>query len=105
MKLLTAAIVKKLDKARLYSTENRDVAPVIVKFFVPWNGWTWYAIEGKEEDGDWIFFGLVEGQERELGYFRLSDLQSVVGPGGLRIERDRYFDGYSLDKSKMEVVR
>lgn len=104
MKLLTAAIVKKLEKSPLYSTEKQDVAPVIVKFFTPWSNWTWYAIEGnRQPDGDWVFFGLVEGHERELGNFLLSELQSITGMGGLRIERDMYFDGMVLDKTKLEV--
>ena len=38
-----------------------------------------------------MFFGLVCGMERELGYFSLAELQSVRGPLGLRVERDLYF--------------
>jgi hypothetical protein len=45
-----------------------------------------------------MFFGLVEGHEKELGYFNLSELQSVKGPFGLKIERDMHFDGYVLNK-------
>ena len=37
MKLLTAAIIKQLEKAPLYSTEKQMVKPVIVKFFTPWS--------------------------------------------------------------------
>ena len=35
---------------------------------------------------------LVDGQEKELGYFTLSELQSIRGPGGLKIERDAHFN-------------
>ncbi len=38
-----------------------------------------------------MFFGLVDGFERELGYFSLSELESVHGPYGVGIERDLYF--------------
>lgn len=104
MKLLTKTIEARLKKAPLYSTEKQDVSPVIVKFFTPWSNWTWYAVEGsKTEEGDWEFFGLVEGHERELGYFTLSELESVRGPAGLKIERDLYFDNYELVKSTNEV--
>jgi hypothetical protein len=104
MKLLTAAIIKQLKKSPLYSTEKKNVAPVIVKFFTPWSNWTWYAVEGtQQEDGDWLFFGLVEGHEKELGNFLLSELESVVGPGGLKIERDMYFDGMVLDKESNQI--
>ena len=83
MKLLTAAIIKQLEKNPLYSGDGKKVVPVIVKFFCPWSSWTWYATEAaKTEEGDWEFFGLVEGHEKELGYFRLSELQSLRGPGG-----------------------
>ena len=107
MKLLTAEIIKKLEKAPLYSTDSIPVVPVLVKFFTPWSNWTWYAVEAqKEEDsGDWTFFGLVEGHETELGYFTLSELQSVKGPFDLKIERDMYFDNAVLDKEKLEVRR
>lgn len=98
MKLLTAEIIRELEKSPLYSHENdkpEDV-PVIVKFFTPWAGWTWYATEGNREGDDWLFFGYVEGLEKELGYFRLSELQSVTGPGGLKIERDMHFGKHNL---------
>ena len=41
-----------------------------------------------EFDGHDLFFGLVEGHVKELGYFSLSELQRVKGPMGLPIERD-----------------
>ena len=65
-------------------------------------GWTWYAIEGSpvDENGyfdtdkakvDFLFFGLVSGVDVELGYFALSELQSIRGKLGLPVERDRHF--------------
>jgi hypothetical protein len=106
MKLLTAAIIKQLEKTPLYSTEKQDVTPVLVKFFNPCGSGTWYALEAeKQEDGDWLFFGLCELHEKELGYFTLSELQSVRLQFGLKIERDMYFDGMVVDKTKNEVRR
>ena len=100
MKLITKEIEAKLIKSPLYSHEGNPRPDVIVKFFTPWTNWTWYVIEGeKQEEGDWLFFGLVEGHETELGYFTLSELQSVKGPGGLTIERDMYFTNMVLDTS------
>lgn len=105
MKLITKEIETALLKAPLYSRENEKRSKVIVKFFAPWSNWTWYAIEGdKHDNGDWMFFGLVDGHEKELGYFTLKELESVKGPGGLRIERDMYFDGKYLDKETNEIV-
>jgi hypothetical protein len=75
----------------LYSQESTKDPVVHVKFFCPWNQWTWFATEGRQQDGDYILFGYVIGQEREWGYFSLNELSSVTGPFGLKIERDIYF--------------
>jgi len=74
----------------LYSTEDvpEEEKVIVVKFFTPWTSWTWYAVEF---DGEDLFFGLVDGHEREWGYFSLTELQSVRGPWGLKIERDLHF--------------
>ena len=63
-----------------------EAAIAHVKFFTPWTRWTWYASEYDPEEQ--IFFGVVVGHERELGYFALDELAAIEGPGGLRIERD-----------------
>ena len=91
--LLTKAILKKLPP--LYAMENKKAedVPVVVKFFCPWGSWTWYATEF---DGDDLFFGLVDGHVKEMGYFRLSELKSLRGPWGLGIERDMYFGKHNL---------
>lgn len=96
MMLLTKANKKALPK--LYSTDNDgDQAIAQVKFFTPDSNWTWYAFEF---DGKDTFFGFVAGQESELGYFSLSELESVRGPYGLKIERDRYFSPTTLSELK-----
>ncbi len=77
----------------LYATENTPTKDktVYVKFFTPWAGWSWFAVEGSEQEGDFIFFGYVIGHDREWGYFSLNELRSVTGPFGLKIERDIHF--------------
>jgi len=92
-KLLTEDIRKKIPP--LYSQENVKDPIVHVKFFTPWTQWTWYATEF---DGKDIFFGWVVGLEKELGYFSLSEMESVRGPGGIMIERDMYFDPKPLSE-------
>lgn len=86
MKLLTAEIRKALPA--LYSQENVSDPVAVVKFFSPVSSWTWYATEF---DGEDVFFGLVDGFEKELGYFSLSELESVELPFGLKIERDLHW--------------
>jgi hypothetical protein len=83
VKLLTKELIRKLPK--LYEQEEKGFEAIAyVKFFALFSDWTWYATEF---DGEDIFFGLVQGFEEELGYFSLSELESL----GWRIERDCYF--------------
>lgn len=60
-----------------------------VKLFHPTGSWTWYVSEFDPETGE--AFGLVDGFERELGYFSLKELAGVTGRFGLPIERDLYW--------------
>jgi hypothetical protein len=92
MQLLTKAIRRRLPP--LYANEEKGLeALAVVKFFTPDSSWTWYA---SEFDGDDLFFGLAVGFEPELGYFKLSELQTVRGKLGLSVERDRFFTPTSL---------
>lgn len=78
----------------LYSNEHLGLMAIaLVKFFTPDSNWSWYA---SEFDGEDLFFGLVDGLETELGYFSLSELQSINGPLGLPIERDLHFEPKTL---------
>ena len=89
MQLLTAELRSQLPP--LYSQEHNKDPTVHAKFFCPWSNWTWFVTEGEAEDEDFRFFGYVVGFEEEWGYFVLSELAAVRGPGGLTIERDLYF--------------
>ena len=95
MKLLTKELRGKLPP--LYSTEKDKDPPAVVKFFTPDSNWTWYATEF---DGEDRFFGLVDGFDKELGYFSLSELASARGPLGLPIERDRWFSPKPLSECR-----
>ena len=92
MMLLTQKIKKRLPK--LYETENVPLEEKLVhaKLFTPDSNWTWFIIEGEEqEDGDFLLFAWVCGLEREFGYVSLRELESVRGPLGLPVERDIFF--------------
>lgn len=97
MILITKEPAKKIPK--LYSQENVKDPMVWVKLFCPWNRWTWFMTE---KSGD-MCFGYVIGHEKELGYFSIKELQSVRGPGGLTIERDRYFKPTQLSVVKAKL--
>jgi len=108
MKLLTQDIRKELPP--LYSQENKGGKAVAhLKLFTPDSGWSWWATEGSPitdasgNEVDFQFFGLVAGQCKELGYFNLSELESVRGPMGLPIERDLHWRPKTLEEIAPEV--
>jgi Protein of unknown function (DUF2958) len=90
-----------------------------VKFFTPDSSWTWYATEGSpvDENGimiqpgedkheaDFLFFGLVVGQEIELDYFSLRELRTLQGPLGLTVERDLSFTPCPVSKDYERMVQ
>jgi exonuclease III len=110
MKLLTEEIRKKLPP--LYSQDGKGgKAVAYLKLFTPDSSWTWWATEGSpitDENGqevDFQFFGLVDGQFKELGYFNLSELESVRGPMGLPIERDLHWQPKTLEEIAPEMFK
>jgi hypothetical protein len=98
MKLLTKELINKMPK--IYSTDSIPLSEkdVICKFFNPCGIGTWYVLEGEVQDEDFIFFGLVDLHEKELGYFSLNELQSIRLPFGLKIERDLHFSKTKLSR-------
>ena len=99
MELLPKEVREKLPP--LYSQENEPDPLVIVKYFHPLSSWTWYATEGSPEGEDFLFFGWVNGDFPELGYFSLNEMQAV-NVGGLGIERDLHFTPKKLSEVKKE---
>ena len=83
LKLLTKELRGKLPPIYTNEGKKEDEVKVIIKFFYPFSSWAWYVTEGEPitnergKEEDFLFFGLVWGLEKELGYFSLSDLQSV----------------------------
>ena len=101
MKLLTKAIRTKLPP--LYAQEKLNgKAVAYLKLFTPDSQFSFYATE---YDGKDLFFGLVDGLVKELGYFSLSELQKVRGPMGLPIERDLYWQPKPLDEIAPELFQ
>lgn len=101
MQLMTKEILSKIPK--LYAQEKKgDEAVAHVKFFTPWSNWTWYATE--YDPIERRFFGLVQGLERELGYFMLDELESMKGPIGMKIERDRHFTPTTIKELNQKVA-
>lgn len=100
MKLMTRKLERVLAEFPIYSQDGRGgEATVAVKYFTPDSSYTWYVTEGsRAANGEWRLFGLVfNGREFEWGYFNLRELETLRGPWGLPVERDRYFDPMPLE--------
>jgi len=91
MQLLPQGIAATLPP--LFTTEEIPVEQKVlhVKLFDPYTQWTWYASEYDPKER--VFFGYVVGQECELGYFSLDELESLMMPDNVtpRIDRDVSF--------------
>ena len=95
MKLLTKELEKKLPS--LYEQDGKgDEAIAYAKFFDPCGKWTWYATEYDPKTRE--FFGLVDGEYKELGYFTLDQLEGFTNFLGLGIERDIHFTPTPISK-------
>lgn len=90
MKLLTKEIEKKLPAYGATEKVALEDKVAICKFFDPMGSWTWYAVE--YDPIDKIFFGLVDGFEKEWGDFSLDELESIGKTRILGIERDISFE-------------
>ena len=110
MKLIDEKDKQKLPP--LYAGEDLgNDAVAVIKFWHPETKWAWYAAEGSAVDAngyydtdaekvDFLFFGLVIGNEAEIGYFSLAELEQNI-PGHWPTLRDAYFKPRTL-RSLME---
>ena len=86
----------------LYANENVTDCDAIlahVKLFSPCSNWTWYITEMNPATG--TCFGLVDGLEREIGYFDLTELAETTVFGDVpAVERDLYWQPRTLGEIK-----
>lgn len=87
----------------LYATEHQDDPVAHIKLFTPDGSWTWFITEYDPEQR--LCFGLVHGEDTELGYFSLDDLQAIRGGLGLPVERDLSFTSRPLSQCRNPCSR
>jgi hypothetical protein len=64
------------------------------------------VVEGERlADGDFLFFGLVNGLEKEWGYFTLNELESIKWHGIPGVERDLHFDPVTVRECSELIPR
>ena len=83
----------------LYETENQKDPICHLKLFLPSTNRTWDNKELEEADLN-TCYGFVDGLEKELGYFTLSELENLKGAFGLKVELDTSFKPTKLSKIK-----
>ena len=89
MKLMTKEITHKAQEQYPLGSDM-DNQFIVAKFFDPCGTWSWYLMNQDPDDSDYLW-GIVKGNEIEVGSFSLSELQNYKGSLGIGIERDLYF--------------
>jgi hypothetical protein len=86
MRLVDPVILERLKQNNL--NKDADHMPV-VRYFTPWSRASWLIVDIDVDDGD-TMYGLCDlgVGEANLGYVLLSDLEDIVGPRDMRVERD-----------------
>lgn len=105
MMLMTKEIAKKLPA--LYGNEGKTPSDtkVPLKLFSPVSPATWYVTEYDPETGDMFGWCDLGFGCPELGYVNLNELKQIVLPWGLKIERDRHWDGNTTLQQVMNGER
>lgn len=96
MKLLTQDMKEMIIKDYpLYSQDGKGKDAIcIAKFFI--GNWTWYVLEGNNENDDFILYAIViNGMYDEYGYVSLNELESL-NVRGFQVERDLHFEKQPL---------
>jgi hypothetical protein len=89
----------------LYSTEKQPEGQRMIqfKYFDPCGSWTWYAMEFDPDTNR--FFGLVDGNSLEYGYFSLDELMQYEGPLGIGIELDLHYTPITARKQHEKCLK
>ncbi len=75
------AEIKKREIPPLYTQENTADPMIYLEISLLQFPWRWYVSECEiEESGDVLFFGFVNGDFDEWGYFRLSEMEDTRCP-------------------------
>jgi hypothetical protein len=84
-----------------YGDEAKEI--VAGHFFLPGTGWDWWPLAYDEDGGVPQLFCLVRGQEIELGYVALAELETVRSPLGLAVERDEHWQECTLAELRQRL--
>jgi hypothetical protein len=86
-------------------------AKVWAKCYTAGDSFAWYITEGsarRDPEGkavDYLLYGLVAGEHRQLDCFWLSDLATFHSPVGLPVQRDSHWQPKSLAEIAPELFQ
>jgi hypothetical protein len=102
MKLMTKELEEAFAKQGCTESKSAEETMVLAHYFA--GSWDWWVTEYYPKDR--TFFGLVRGQEVELGYFSLNEMEQiscdVIPLGG--IERDLHWTPRSVAAVRKEIA-
>lgn len=76
-----------------FEEADNEENPLALAHFT--NGaWDWYVIAGKKTTDDYMLLGLVNGIEKELGFFTLKQIEDVGAMFDIDFEPIGVFDIY-----------
>lgn len=73
----------------LYEQDGKENQIAYAKYYTEFSHWVWYALEYSPIQK--LFYGLVDGDEKEFGYFTLDELESLKYSIGDEVVRDYDF--------------
>ncbi len=82
----------------LYAQEHIKDPIVYERYHIVGSDWEWYVMEYSPLQK--LCFGLVIGDEMELGYFCLDELERLQHRYSVEVERDYHFKPTSLKELK-----
>lgn len=96
MKIFTQAIQNAFKKQGKTGSKSMKDIRIICKLFNPGGAGTWYLYEQEDEDIFWAFVNLGDRECAECGTISMSELLAFRGAWGLKIERDKFFEPFSM---------
>jgi hypothetical protein len=96
MKIITKQIENAFEKQGYCGDKEMKDIKIIMKLFNPMGAGTWYIYEKEDEDIYWAFVDLGNKYDAEIGTISMKELTSIRLKLGMKIERDMYFEPFSM---------
>jgi len=102
MKIFTQAIINAFKKQGKTGNKQAKDIFIICKLFNPGGAGTWYLYENEDDEIYWAFVNLGDRECAECGTVSMSELLAYKGMFGLKIERDKFFEPFSMTLEEVQ---